>query len=267
MWSGACSWDQTTSPKQFWGCSEEPRVGGASGLRGISRCPFSCLSGNFTRACLRPAESIQVHPLPQSIQVRNISPPSYSQASALGVPRAPHYRRAPRTLQAPLLCASEGRSSLCRRGVATLARPLASTSGIATGWPGRSQGQHQALGRMLGVPGVPRRTRLRESPMNRSLGMRDSAANSGEPLPCLGPLARVAPHLIFPGSWASRPQARPTAHFGLMPPPTFVWTPRRSKCAWGQISSSERGRLSTTCFSVSALPMSVSRGSSAAACP
>lgn len=113
-----------------------------------------------------------MHPLPQSIQVRNIPPPSYGQASAPGVPRAPHSRRAPRTLQAPLLCASGGRSSLCRRGAATLARPLASISGIATGWPDRSQGQHQALGRMLGVPEEPRRTRLRESPMNRSLGMR-----------------------------------------------------------------------------------------------
>lgn len=213
-------------------------------------------------------ESIQVHPLPQSIQARNIPPPGHChpgqrpwRPSRTPLPAGnPH-------LAGPLAVRVRGPLLAFRRGAATLARPLASTSGVVTGWPSGSGGQHHAPGRMLGVPGVPARTRLRVSPTSRALGMRESAGNSGEPLPCLGPLARVAPHLIFPRCWVGRPQARPAARFGLMPPPAFVWAPRRSQRAWGRISSTERCRLSATRFSVFALPMSISRGSSVSARP
>ena len=175
-----------------------------------------------------------MHPLPQSIQALTIPP--------LPLPSGPAPRRPSRTpLPAGTPHPPGPLAVRVRRGAATLARPLASSSGVVTGWPsGRGGQQRHAPGRMLGVPGVPRRTRLRESPTSRALGMRESAANPGEPLPCLGPPARVAPHLIFPRCWAGRPQARLAARFGLMPPPAFVWAPRRSQSAWGRISSTEQ---------------------------
>ena len=103
MWSGACSWDQTTS-KQFWGCSVEPRVGGASGLSGVSR------------SVLFPACQLISHGLVSALQRVNSGAPSPSIH-----PSAQHPSARPQAGQRPWRPA---RTPL-RAGTPHLAGPLA----------------------------------------------------------------------------------------------------------------------------------------------
>ena len=192
---GACSWDQTTSPKQFWGFSEEPRVGGASGLSGISR------------SVLFPACQLISHGLVSALQRVNSGAPSPSIHRSAQHPSArPQAGQRPwrpaRTplpagtphlagplavrVRGPLLALPARRSDPC----APSSVDIRDRHGLARWEPRAASGTREDAGGSR----VPRRTRLRESPTSRALGRRDSAANSGEPLPCLGPLARVAPH-------------------------------------------------------------------------
>lgn len=235
-----------------WAEGGRGRGSGSSGTS-CSVLLFAWLSVHFTRACLRLAK----------IQFRcNLSPKQTKcaaslcmataiRASAPRVPHAPHRRWAPRAQQAPSRSSSPGP---LLKDLARLSDPRTPSSvdiwdrhGLRGQHPPPARGCRGCEG--IRARGVPRPTRLHESPPSRGLWVGGSTANFGEPLPRLGPLARVAPHLTFPGRRASRPQSRPAARFRLIPPPAFVWTRRRSQRAWGRISLSKRCQLSATLFS------------------
>lgn len=145
-----------------------------------------------------------------------------SVAPAIPPPPQPHPTHTPRCGPAPSTlqagrCVSVSEAAPRGPGAATLVRPLASASGIAAASltnRERMRGSERVQGEE-----VPRRARLHVSPPNWGRGVADSVANLGEPLPCLGPLARVVQRLTFPGSRASRPRLRP--------PPAFLPARRR----------------------------------------
>lgn len=130
MWSGECCWDQTISPpKQFWGTvwSRGLEVLGPWVTWHLEPLSFSRpLIQFFTRVARPCKDAIQVQPLLGINKARNILLHGIS-APASAAPAVPTHPTA-----GSLSAFLPGCSSRTQRGAATLARPLASASGIAT---------------------------------------------------------------------------------------------------------------------------------------
>lgn len=189
-------------------------------------------------------------------------------ASAIraSAPYAPHcHAGTPAPCRPPAFCVSPGPllTELLRRsdpgalssvhiwdrhGLTRLAPPPASPPGRGCGACKRVRGE-----------GVHRRLRVHESPLRRGRGLGDSIANFREPLLCLGPLARGAPRLTFPGRTASRPQARPAARFRPSLPPAFGGrrAPRR-RISWRMAGSARPSSPSRLLSSVHPCPSAFS---------